>query len=131
MGNEIIKVLNALSEKLGIAINWSSENALPYIEKMAEKAVKLELNTSIMYLLIGLLFCASGILWHKAIERTRKKEEEDRWSDYHGIRVFLYIILTICEILGVIMIMSQMYDIMVCVTFPEKILINMARSMMQ
>ena len=32
MSNEIIKVLDALSDKLGIAVDWTSENVLPYLQ---------------------------------------------------------------------------------------------------
>lgn len=37
MSEEIIKVLDALSEKFGIAIDWTGENVLPYVEEFLPK----------------------------------------------------------------------------------------------
>ena len=37
MSNEVIKVLDAFSQKFGIAINWTSENIMPYLQQLGEK----------------------------------------------------------------------------------------------
>lgn len=36
MSNEIIKVLDDLSERLGIAIDWSSQNVMPYLQDLMD-----------------------------------------------------------------------------------------------
>ena len=33
MGDEIIKVINDLCGKFGIAIDWTSSNVIPYLEE--------------------------------------------------------------------------------------------------
>lgn len=37
MGEEIIKVLDALAEKFGLAIDWTSNNVIPYLETLCGK----------------------------------------------------------------------------------------------
>lgn len=34
MRDEIIKVLDDLSERLGIAVDWTSQNVLPYLQEI-------------------------------------------------------------------------------------------------
>jgi len=47
MANEIIKVLDNLGEKFGIAIDWSSANVVPYLQDLMTRIVKYETYTSI------------------------------------------------------------------------------------
>lgn len=48
MSDEIIKVLDALAEKFGIAVDWTRQNIQPYIEDLCHRIVGYELTTSIM-----------------------------------------------------------------------------------
>ena len=34
MSEEIIKVLDALAEKFGVAVDWTSANVIPYLEQL-------------------------------------------------------------------------------------------------
>lgn len=43
MSDEIIKVLDDLSRRLGIAVDWTSSNALPYLQQLAQKYVNYKL----------------------------------------------------------------------------------------
>lgn len=54
ISDEIIKVLEYLCMKLGLTIDWTSENVLPYIQQLAEKFVKWRIATSCVY--IGIAF---------------------------------------------------------------------------
>ena len=47
LSNEIIKVLEYLGEKIGITIDWTSNNAIPYLEQLCGKFIKWEIGTSI------------------------------------------------------------------------------------
>jgi hypothetical protein len=39
ISNEIIEVLDHLSEKFGVVINWSSENVMPYVQELCGKYI--------------------------------------------------------------------------------------------
>ena len=54
MSSEVIKVLDYFAEKFGIAIDWGSENVLPYVEELRSKLVTYELYTSVFWLIIGI-----------------------------------------------------------------------------
>ena len=53
MSEEIIKVLDDLARRAGIAIDWTSENVLPYPIELSGKLVKYELWMSILLLVLG------------------------------------------------------------------------------
>ena len=46
MSEEIIKVLDALAEKFGVAVDWTSANVIPYLEQLCSKCVNYEIATS-------------------------------------------------------------------------------------
>ena len=55
MSEEIIKVLDDLAKRAGIAIDWTSENVIPYLIELGSKLVKYELWMSILLLVLGAL----------------------------------------------------------------------------
>ena len=34
MSDEVVKILDALADKFGIAINWTSANVIPYLQQL-------------------------------------------------------------------------------------------------
>ena len=36
MSDEVIKVIDALAERFGIVIDWSSENVIPYLQQLCD-----------------------------------------------------------------------------------------------
>lgn len=48
MSQEIIKVFNYIGEKLGIAIDWTQDNVMPYLEDLVGRFVKLNIIEDII-----------------------------------------------------------------------------------
>ena len=46
ISDEIIKVLEYLCTKIGLTIDWTSSNVLPYVEQLCGKFVKWEIGTN-------------------------------------------------------------------------------------
>ena len=60
MSDAIIKVLNELCDKFGIAIDWTSDNVVPYLQDLMVRYSKYVCYTSIMWLVIGLILSVSS-----------------------------------------------------------------------
>lgn len=60
ISDEIIKVLDALCDKFGIAVDWSSQNILPYIETLMDKCVTYEVSTSLFWMLLAFIGLCVG-----------------------------------------------------------------------
>lgn len=105
MSNEIIKILDAICDKFGLAIDWTSQNVMPYVERLCEHIVQYELSSSILYILIAILAIVLAIGIYKGDE------------DYVGFSAIICIV-------AFIVICKQLFDILAATTFPEKILIE-------
>lgn len=128
MSEEIIKVLDALGEKFGVAINWTSENVMPYLQQLCRKYITYEIATSVVWLLVGI---CSLFVGKYLIEKTKqywKKYEEDVRSDFDIMATVFGMLAGCVIIVGIIVILCQTMDIVTCVTFPEKMLIEEMQS---
>ena len=54
MSKEVIKILDALAEKFGLAIDWTSANVLPYLQQLCRKYVTYEITTSTVWVMFGI-----------------------------------------------------------------------------
>lgn len=128
MSEEIIKVLDALGEKFGIAINWTSENVMPYLQQLCSKYITYEIATSIVWLLVGICPLFIGKYLIEKAKQYWKQYEEDVRSDFDIMATLFGILAGLVIIVGIIVILCQTMDIVTCVTFPEKMLIEEMQS---
>ncbi len=119
VSSQIIDVLNHLGMKFGLAIDWSQENIIPYLQELAGKYISWEIATSWMYIIFGvaLILCAI-VVW----------VIEVKTSTSLGSFYFLAIFLVAAALLtfGV-----QTYDILTCKFFPEKQILEYVKTLMQ
>ena len=129
MSKEIIKILDALAEKAGLAIDWTSANVLPYLQQLCSKYVTYEIATSIVWILISICLLFVG---KYSIKKTKqyweKYEEEASYSDYDCIAILFGILTGFAVFGGIVIILCQTFDIVTCITFPEKIIIEELQS---
>ena len=53
--NAIIETLDYLFEKFGIAVDWTTENVLPYVEQLAERIVTYNIITETLWVIASIL----------------------------------------------------------------------------
>ena len=126
MGDEVVKVLNALCEKFGIAMDWSSQNIVPYIQLLSKRCINYEIGTSIMWLVIGIvmIFIGIALVKHFLLNRKIIKDVADGYCDIDDFAAICIHITVICFAFGTYLIIQETYDIITCFTFPEKIIFN-------
>lgn len=134
MSAQIIEVLNDICEKFGIAVDWTSKNIQPYLKELMTKCINYKLATDIVWLVVGIvLLIIGGILLRFAFNNNRKYHEI---KDYHermysnldetaGVQI---IIGGICLSIAAVLILYFTINLIICVTFPEKIILDMVRS---
>lgn len=129
MSEEIIKILDILAEKFGLAIDWTSENIIPYLERLCGKYVNYEIATSIIWLLIGIMCLILGrVLFKKAKRCFDKSDGMDEDNGYSWGCAGAAIGFGVLTLIGGIVIMTQVFDIVTCLTFPEKIIVEELKS---
>lgn len=129
MSEEVIKILDALAEKFGLAIDWTSANVLPYLQQLCGKYVTYEIATSVVWILIGICLLFVGKYVIEKAKYCWKKYKEDYWySDYDFGAIVLGILAGCVIVGGIIVILCQIFDIVTCIVFPEKIIIEELQS---
>lgn len=124
MSEEIIKVLDALCEKFGIAADWTSANVIPHLEQLCRKYVNYEIATSVVWLIIGVI-CLFISKW--MLKKAKEFSKDADWRYGNGCAygcvgcVFGFGILLL---VGIIVPICQVFDIVTCFTLPEKIIIE-------
>ena len=124
MSNEIIKVLDDLSKRFGIAIDWSSANIMPYLQDLMARIVKYETYTSTMWLIIGIIVFIIGLY---CIRKALKFAKSETIGNEPLMTIF--IILGVSSlVIGYISIFGEITDIIEVNTVPEKYIIEEIQS---
>ena len=121
VSSEIIEVLDYLGEKFGIAIDWTSNNVLPYLQTLIDKFIKWEISTSIVWIVIATFVIVAMIVLIN-LKGIREINEET-----YGM---LWIPIIFLIIVSFIVICIQIFDIIECNVFPEKALYDFIKVML-
>lgn len=114
VSDQIIAVMNDLCQKFGIAIDWSNENVIPYLTELAGKYVSYEIATSIAWAaILGVVLLVSAIICKIAYK-----------TDNDDFRFCMTIITVFATIIFIVVFSTQMFDIIECLTIPEKTIIE-------
>lgn len=114
MSENLIKVFDYLGEKFGVAIDWTSQNVMPYVQDLSNRIIRYEILTSTFWIAVGLIgFIISAIGFKQCL---KSDDSEDREV------VFLPFIL---GIMCVVIIGAQALDIIQAICIPEKTILDM------
>lgn len=133
VSKQIIEVLDYLCDKIGIAIDWTAvfanENVVPYIEQICRNFITYEIATSIAYLIIGIVFLFVGRLAIKNAKYCEiKYGETGKRNDWDTAQFFATAIAVLSIVIGICIISTQVFDIIECITFPEKVIFEELKS---
>ena len=121
VSSEIIEVLDYLGEKFGIAIDWTSNNVLPYLQALVDKFIKWEISTSIVWIIIA-VFVMVGMIVLINLKGVREINEET-----YGM---LWVPAGLLILGFFVVICVQIFDIIECNIFPEKVLYDFIKTML-
>ncbi len=134
MSAQIIEVLNDICEKFGIAVDWTSKNIQPYLKELMMKCINYKLATDIVWLVVGIVLLIIGcVLLRFAFNNNSKYHEikdyhERMYSNLDETAGFQFISGCICLVIAVVLTLYFTINLITCVTFPEKIILDMVRS---
>lgn len=106
ISDEIINVLDYLGEKVGITIDWTSNNVLPYVEDLCGKFIKWEIGTSTAWIVMAIVTTIIALVFAIIVN----------WDELEWC-IFACIVATAIIVIG-----FQVFDIITCNTFPEKVI---------
>lgn len=115
VSDQIIKVLDEIGKKFGLAIDWTQNNITPYIQDLGQRIVKYEIFTSIAWIVIWSIVILSMVLIMIFLHKKTKGTNNYETVFYTG---FLFAIIFILAITGI---GEQTFDIIKALTLPETI----------
>lgn len=115
--DQFIKVLDALCDKVGITIDWTSTNVFPYLQDLMQRFIKYETYTSILWLIIGLVLF---VFFLTALMKISKNEYVDE------ITISVCLVISIA---GFLLAIGKAIDIIEVNTIPEKTIIEYVKNM--
>jgi hypothetical protein len=121
LSEELINIFDYLGEKLGIAIDWSSENVIPYLQDLCQRYIDYEISISVFWCIVALLILIGNIVFHKAIYKHKDWGIEKRTygSDDNFGRCLLYVLVGFAYLIPVIVIGFDIVHIIHCIYLPE------------
>ena len=118
---QIIDVLEYLCKKIGVTIDFTNKNILPYVNQLCEKYINWEITTSISWIVIAAIVGIGAFFLCKSIyQSAKKKEEEGKFGIARDYYSYIKSIIVLAVLLISLIVISQTFDIIECLTFPEK-----------
>lgn len=111
VSDQIIQVLDALCEKFGVAIDWTSANVIPYLTTLMGKLIQWEIWSSVAYI----VFAVIGFIVCVVVGKYCAKNI-DELDVVGALGVALAVV---CGIVAIGALVTQIMDIIKCCTFPE------------
>lgn len=129
MSSEVSEVLNALGEKFGLFVDWSQQNAQPYIEDLMQRVVQYRIVSHICWLVFMiLLMIVSAILISRFIKMNNNNKITFENCVEEGSLFFISII---CLIFGFIASISKIGSIIECYYMPEMVFIEELKTLLK
>jgi len=125
ISNQIISVIDALCEKLGIAIDWTQQNVLPQIQLLFEKYIRYEIISSIVIILIPTLASVALFMAVKKCntimtqEDAKEERRGDKFKNAECVKEIVTLGLCISSFITFCILCKQSMDIIRCLTIPE------------
>ena len=109
MSDQIIAVLDNLTQKFGVAIDWGQQNIIPYIQQLCANYITWEISSSIVWICVCAIIAFIGVVFFKYVKKRSNGIDRDLLI---AITIFCWAILLSVAV-------YQVFDIVRCLTFPE------------
>lgn len=121
MSTEIIKILDAICDKFGLAIDWTSQNVMPYVEQLCEHIIRYELISSSIYMVLLLIPIIALITF--CIYEFKKASQCYDYCEAFDKQMYATLAM-ILSFLLILVFVFQLNDVITALTFPEKTIIE-------
>ena len=131
MTDEIIKLLDELAKRFGIAIDWTSENVIPYLEDLFNRFITYNIIISVFWTI--LLFAVIWFdVWFVKKSLQMYKEDEDNiffktfylGRDITSLWVFTVIAIAVGSLISTILGFIALIEIPKLIFVPEMFMID-------
>ena len=131
ISQQVIKILDAVCDKFGIAIDWTSNNVIPYIQQLGNKIIIYDICNSIMWLVMLWIMPLIVAIFIKKFLNRKKLEAKEFRNDYYfsdgsldNEAFYCYLIIGILLVIAIVIGTISLQSIIQDILFPEKTIIE-------
>ena len=124
---QLINVLNALCAKIGVSIDWTSTNVLPYLQTLCEQYAKYIMTSSIFYIVfmgIMLLIIGAGLLRYVYKKRNDIDWQFDCWQ------IFVLVLGGFLVSIGLVVVWINVANIIKTIIIPEALIADYIKNIL-
>lgn len=131
MSEEIIKVLDNLGQKFGLAIDWSSQNIMPYLKDLMTRFITYRTTTAIILIVISLVLIIGGLISIKKLRKWIKSDAfNKRWQDDDELLAILgFTGVGILVTVGIVVLIFNVFGIVQNLCMPELVVFEYIKSL--
>lgn len=127
VSEQIIQVLDNLCMKFGLAIDWTSENVIPYLTTLGTKLVSFEIWSSVAWLILTVI-----PLLVTVVLITKHRRVFVNWlTDSAVAAPIVAFVMFPAGACCIACIINQIMDIIKCVTFPEMFIFEYIQNLLR
>ena len=133
MADEIIKVLDDLSQRFGIAVDWSSQNMMPYLQTLGNQLVNSKIAFATLWIVLGVICLVLALyLWKDANKYSKDKHPDDYYRNDYDTQYTYRMVGCLCALgIGIFLVLVNAHTIILGLTFPEKIIFEEVKDMLR
>lgn len=129
MSEEIIKVLDNLAQKFGIAIDWTSQNIMPYLQDLTRRYIQHQNTIAITWIIISILIIIISIIAIIKVYKWTKKNKYDSYDDEYILAMITYTIAPILITVFIIVLFSNIFGLIQNIHMPELTILNYIKTL--
>ena len=127
-----MQIVNGLLEQFGIVVDWSSQNAIQYLQDLGNRIANYRIATGLAYIIVtNLLFCSTFLIticfkrWHE------KNKEMDKDDDFVLLSYFLFGVMAFtAAIFAIVGTPMQVFTIVKAKYLPEMTVLDFINDLM-
>lgn len=125
MNTEAIEILNAICEKIGVAIDWTGESVMPQLESLIEQYARYLLVSNIVCLIISVLAVIFGVWLLVKEEKSFRAKTWARDNDFtcidtrSGVGFACLVVAVCCIIIGGVLTIFGIDALIKSITIPQ------------
>lgn len=139
MDKELCNVIDKIAEKIGIAIDWSNENVMPYIQDIMQRYRTMNIVNNIIVMTVCAIIITICVIVAvkiaKGIINSLQNTESSIWfdADYDAVSIFSMmasIIIAISFLISVIVLCGAIWELVGWFYVPEVKLLGVLKGVM-
>lgn len=125
--NQTIAAIDHLCSKFGIAIDWSAENVLPYLQDLYDRYIRYQMSRLFLEMFFIIALMIGMGFWLRFC--FKKQRGTDICSGWHEVWFASIVVCGCCFAIGTFLMIVSVGSIIKCNMVPEMVFISAIASL--